>query len=60
MEKKVIKLEDLKEGMKLRSVENLFINLINKLNEVDGGGWEFDRLGGERELEMNLFVYWDI
>ena len=40
--------------------ENLFINLINKLNEIDGGGCEFDRLGGERELEMNLFVYWDI
>ena len=40
--------------------ENLFIELINKLNEIDGGGWEFVRLGWERELEMNLFVYWDI
>ena len=40
--------------------ENLFIDLINRLNEIDGGGWEFERLGGDREWEMNLFVYWDI
>ena len=40
--------------------KNLFIDLVNKLNEVDGGGWEFVRLGGQREYKMNLNVYWDI
>ena len=56
-----------KEGRRIKSRvyskcrnENLFIDLINRLNEIDGGGWEFERLGGDREWEMNLFVYWDI
>ena len=40
-------------------VEYLFLFVFG-LNEINGGGWEFERLGGDREWEMNLFVYWDI
>ena len=40
--------------------EELFVELVKRLNEIDGEGWEFSRLGGNREWEMNLFVYWDI
>ncbi len=39
---------------------DLIINVVNELNRIDGGGWEFEVLGGDRELRMNLFVYWDI
>jgi hypothetical protein len=40
--------------------EGLIKNVVNELNEIDGGGWEYMRLGGNREYKMNLEVYWDI
>ncbi len=40
--------------------KDLIINVINELNRIDGGGWEYMRLGGNREEEMNLEVYWDL
>jgi hypothetical protein len=40
--------------------KDLIINVINELNRIDGGGWEYMRLGGNREEEMNLKVFWDL
>ena len=40
--------------------KDLIINVINELNRIDGGGWEYLRLGGDREEKMNLGVYWDL
>jgi hypothetical protein len=36
------------------------VRAIPVTSTYGGGGWEFERLGGDREWEMNLFVYWDI
>jgi hypothetical protein len=40
--------------------KDLIINVINELNRIDGGGWEYMRLGGNREEGMNLKVFWDL
>jgi hypothetical protein len=40
--------------------KDLIIDVINELNRIDGGGWEYMRLGGNREEEMNLLVFWDL
>jgi L-rhamnose mutarotase len=40
--------------------EETFKNLVNKLNEVDGGGWTYECLTDSYSTRNNLQVFWDI
>jgi HKD family nuclease len=56
-----------KNGLKIKfrvldfvNKEETFKNLIDKLNEIDGGGWTYECLTDDYSTRNNLQVYWDI